>query len=154
MRQVVHTHVVVQDAQVGSQRGQASLVRDLRAGAHDAVASAKTRAGPLWGEEASVRGVREEVLREVQLGGSRAGTCGHARDPRPARRASCAVPVQRVSAEVRATVHVGATHGDSTRAATGATSTTTEEHHEQAAQGAGQAGSVHLVFSRYYLSMP
>lgn len=66
VRQVVHPHVVVQDAQVVPLGRQAARLRRVRARAHDALAPQATQARALGREAARVRRVREEVLREVR----------------------------------------------------------------------------------------
>lgn len=65
MRQVLYTHVLLQDAQAESQRGEAALLLQMRAGAHDALPPQASPESAQRREAPRVPDVREEVLREV-----------------------------------------------------------------------------------------
>lgn len=65
VRQVVHPHVVVQDAQAVAQWREAARVRRVRAGAAHAQPSQAPQARAQRREAPRVRRLREEVLGEV-----------------------------------------------------------------------------------------
>lgn len=65
VRQVVHPHVVVQDAQAVALGREAARVRRVRAGAHDALAPQAAQARAQRREAPRVHRLREALLRAV-----------------------------------------------------------------------------------------
>lgn len=66
VRQVVHPHVVVQDAQAVALGREAARLRRVRPRAHDAQSPQAAQADPLRGEAPRVRRLREALLRAVR----------------------------------------------------------------------------------------
>lgn len=104
VREVVHPHVVVQDAQVVPLGAEASRVRRVWAGPDDPLAPEAPQARAQRGEAPRVRRLRQALLRAIQP--RRAQQVARRQRHRARRAAQASLPLPLLSREIRTTVSI------------------------------------------------
>lgn len=104
VREVVHPHVVVQDAQVVPLGAEAARVRRVWSGPDDPLAPEAPQARAQRGEAPRVRRLRQALLRAIQP--RRAQQVARRQRRRARRAAQTSLPLPLLSREIRTTVGI------------------------------------------------